>query len=229
MNRDETFTLEMFIRVRGFGTTHADAFPPATRGGELLAVINTSIAELRGHATTQDSKSRASKEGTTIKGVALSELQDDLEAITRTARAIAITTPGLNDKFRMPRNVGTQKFLAAARAIAQDALEFKDEFIKRGLPATFLDDLNAQITEIEQTIDERNQQAGAGVAATAAIDDAVGHGMNAVRELDAIVRNTFRDDPATLAEWTSTRHIERAPKHKTATTTTTDAKPEATK
>jgi hypothetical protein len=37
--------------------------------------------------------------------------------------------------------------------------------------------------------------------------------MNAVRELDAIVRNTFRDDPATLAEWTSARHIERAPRH----------------
>jgi hypothetical protein len=219
MKRDETFTLEMFIRAHGFWITHADAFPPTSRGGELFAIITTSIAELRGHAATQDSKSRASKEGTTIKEVALSDLQDDLEAITRTARAMAITMPGLNDKFRMPRNVGEQKFLAAARAIAQDAVAFKDEFIKRGLPATFLDDLNAQITEIEQTIDERNQQAGAKVSATAAIDDAVGHGMNAVRELDAIVRNTFRDDPATLAEWTSARHIERAPKHKTAPST----------
>jgi hypothetical protein len=170
MKRDETFTLEMFIRVHGFGTARADAFPPTSRGGELFAIVTTSIAELRAHAATQDSKSRASKEGTTLKEVALSDLQDDLEAITRTARAMALTTPGLNDKFRMPRNVGEQKFLAAARAIAQDAVEFKDEFIKRGLPATFLDDLNALITEIEQTIDERNQQTGAQVAATAAIN-----------------------------------------------------------
>lgn len=219
MDRGVTSTLEMLVRLDGFKTAHADAFPLTSHGDELFTIINNSIAVLRAQAATQDSKSRASKEGTTVMGVAFDELQDDLEAITRTARAMAITMPGLEDKFRMPRNVGQQKFIAAARAIAQDAVAFKDEFIKRGLPATFLDDLNAQITKVEQAIDERNQATGAGVAATATINNAVEQAMNAARELDAIVRNIFRDDPATLAEWTSARHIERAPKHKSATPT----------
>lgn len=206
----------MFVRLSGFRTKHADAFPPASRGDELFDIITNSIAALRAQATTQDSKSRAAKEGTTVKSVAFAELQDDLEAITRTARAMALTMPGLEDRFRMPRNVGQQKFIAAARAIAQDAVSLKDEFIKRGLPDSFLDDLNAQITKVDAAIDERNQQFGAKVSASAAIDDGVVQGMNAKRELDAIVRNIFRDDPATLAEWTTASHVERAPKHKTA-------------
>lgn len=32
--------------------------------------------------------------------------------------------------------------------------------------------------------------------------------MNAVRKLDAIVRNKFSDDPSTLAAWESVRRVE---------------------
>jgi hypothetical protein len=31
-------------------------------------------------------------------------LREDLEAINRTARAMAVDVPGLDDKFRVPRN-----------------------------------------------------------------------------------------------------------------------------
>jgi hypothetical protein len=33
--------------------------------------------------------------------------------------------------------------------------------------------------------------------------------MAALRRLDVIVRNKFRDDPATLAAWEHARHVER--------------------
>lgn len=212
MDRDETSTLEMFIRVHGFAAAHADLFPATSHGGELFADIGNIIAELRGHAAAQSTTSRASKEGTTLKSVALAALQDELEAISRTARAIAINTPGFDDKFHLPRNIGAEKLIAVARSFAQDAEPVKAEFIKRGLPASFLDDLNSRIAEAEQLIESRDQHAGAGLAATAAVDDAVERGMKVVRELDAIVRNICRDDPAALAEWTGARHIERAPR-----------------
>ena len=86
------------------------------------------------------------------------------------------------------------------------------QFIRLGMPANFLDDLNAGIEELEQAIERRGQLAGESVAASAAIDKAIEDGMKIVRELDAIVRNTFRNDVVTLAEWTSARHIERAPR-----------------
>lgn len=48
------------------------------------------------------------------------------------------------------------------------------------------------------------------MSATAALDDAVERGVNKVRQIDVVVRNKFRDNPATLAEWESARHTERA-------------------
>lgn len=212
MNNLETRRLEMFLRVRQFGAGRAAAFPANSRGAEVLAVVNASIAELEGHATAQASGTSAAKEGTALKAAAREALREDLEAINRTARAMALTTPGLDDKFRLPRNAGTQAWLTAARAFALDAEPLKAEFVRRGLPADFLEDLAAGIKALEDAIDSRAQNAGARVAATVAIDEAIERGLNAVRELDAIVHNIFRNDAAALAEWTSASHTERQPR-----------------
>jgi hypothetical protein len=218
MNDSGTHRLEMFIRVRQFGVAQADVFPANTRGSEVIAELSAVITELEGHAAKQSSGKRAGKEETAVKNAALSELQEDLEAISRTARALALSTPGLDDKFRLPRNVGLQGWLAAARSFAQDADPLKAEFIRRGLPADFLEDLQADIATLEASINSKAQKSGTQVAATVAIDDAIERGMNVVRELDAIVRNVFRDDPATLAHWTSASHTERASRQRAATT-----------
>jgi hypothetical protein len=206
----------MFIRESVFGRAHAAAFPPKTRGAEVLAELDAVITEMESHSTAQASGQRGAKAGTTHKAAARAALREDLEAIGRTARVMALTMPGLDDKFRLPRNAGDQAWLAAARAFAQDAGPLKAEFTRRGLPEDFLDDLNADIAAFATSIDSRAQQTGERVAATVAIDAALDRGMNASRELDAIVRNIFRDDPAVLAEWTSASHTERAPRHASA-------------
>jgi hypothetical protein len=208
----------MFIRVREFGKPRAGVYPSNSRGGELLAQLDTAITEIEGHAASQSSGKRASKEKTSLKSVALAVLIEEMEAISRTARAMALTIPGLDDKFRLPRNVGEQAWLAAARSFATDAEPLKAEFIRRGLAATFLDDLNAAVNEVGQSIHGKARASGARVAARAGLDDAIERGMKTVRELDAVVLNTFRDDPATLAEWTSAAHVERAPHHAAAPT-----------
>jgi ABC-type transporter Mla subunit MlaD len=215
MDRAETFTLEMFIRVHGFGTAHAASFPLTSRGGQLFQSLGTLIDTLQQHAATQFSSTNTSKEGTARKAIALEALKDELEAISRTARALALTIPGLNDKFRLPRNQGAQSWLAAGRAFAADAVPFKDNFIQLGMPADFLDTLGERIEAVDEAINHKGQVTGEGVAASAAIDEAIDSGMKIARELDALVRNIFRDDPATLAEWTSARHIERAPRSAT--------------
>ena len=204
--------LEMFIRVRQFGVSHAGALPAETRGVELFSTLDAAFRELEGHTTAQDSFRRLSKEGTTLKNIALAALQEDLKAINRTARAIALTTPGLEEKFRVPYNVGAQAWLASARAFAAEAEPLKAEFIRRGMNASFLEDLRADIDELDELINSRAQKSVEGVAATNAIDDAIERGMNAVRELDAVVHNVFRDNAPALAEWTSASHVERAPR-----------------
>jgi hypothetical protein len=203
---------EMFLRVREFGAAHTAQFPPATLGNELLARLNTIVTELDSHTSAQSSGKRAAQQGAGSKASARAELREDLERISRTARAMALTMPGLEDKFRAPRSISDQALLAVARSFAADALPLKPEFTRRGLPANFLDDLEADISDFETSINEKIQGTEKQVTATAAIDDAIERGLNTVRELDAIIRNTFADDAATLAAWLSASRAERAPK-----------------
>ena len=212
MKDTERRRLEMFIRVREFGTAHTAQFPPASFAGEQLIILESAINALETHASAQVSGRSTAREGAASKAAARDELMRDLEAISRTARAMAQTTPGLSDKFRIPHNQSNQTVLAVARAAAADALPLKAEFIRRGMPTDFLEDLQADIDEMEEAITRKEQGAGSHVAATAAIDTEIERGMNAVRELDPVMRNTFSADPATLAAWTSASHVERPPR-----------------
>jgi hypothetical protein len=112
---------------------------------------------------------------------------------------------------------------SAARAFAADAVPLTAQFTRYGLPADFLDRLGEAIEALEQAIDTQQRSKRSQVSATAALDDVIECGVNKVRQLDAVVRNTFRDDPAKLAEWENARHTRRAP-----TTATPPPQPPAT-
>lgn len=169
-------------------------------------------------------------ESATSKSAARDELRRNLEAISRTARAMALSTPGLEEKFRAPRSISDQKLLTLARAFATDALPLRNEFTRRGMSATFIEDLAADIEDFERAHSAKIRKREERVTATAAIDGVLDRAVNVVRELDAIMRNQFANDPATLAAWLSASHTERAPRRAAppapdATTTTTPPPP----
>jgi hypothetical protein len=120
--------------------------------------------------------------------------------------------PGLNEKFRLPRGNNDQQLLSSARAFATDALPLKAQFFTHELPADFLEDLAADITALEAAIGDQSGAFGSRVAAGAAIDDAMERGAVITRKLDAIIKNKYGNNRATLAEWTSASHTERAPR-----------------
>lgn len=210
MKDTERRRLEMFIRVREFGQTNAAQFPSTSFAGEQFAALSTLINELETHTGAQASGMSASRQGSMSRAAARDELLQDLQAISRTVRPLERTMPGISDKFRVPHNQSDQAVLAAARAAALDALPLKAELIKRGLPADFLEDLQADIEQLEEAITRKAQGTETHVEATAAIDDLIERGMNAVRELDPIMRNTFANDPVKLAGWMSASHVERS-------------------
>ena len=219
MKDTERRRYEMFLRVREFGLSRAAQFPPNTLAGELFTRLNTVINEMDAHTAAQSSGRSSTQQSSTSKAAAREELRRDLDAISRTARVMAFSTPGLEDKFRAPRSVSDQVLLATARAFVADALPLTTEFTRRGLPDDFLADLNADIGEFEEAINQKIQKRESQVAATAAIDSALERGSNTVRELDAIVRNQLVNDTASLAAWLSASHTERSPRRATDTPT----------
>lgn len=215
----ERLISEMFARVVEYGAAEGAAFPARTLGATLFADLSAIHVELNSHAARQSSATGSVRQGTATKSEARENLREDLEAIDRTTRAMAEVMTGLDDKFRFPRGkVNDQQLLAAAQAAAADAPAWQAAFIEYGMPADFLEDLNADIVAFQAATGAQSSSRRQRVAATAAIDDLIERGMKIVRRLDAIVRNTFRDDPAKLAAWESARHVERLPRRRKETT-----------
>jgi len=208
MNSLSTRRYEMLVRVRDFGVTHAALFPPSRLGAQAFAAVGGAVAALSDHAASQFSGRGSAREGTVSKAVAREALRDDLEAILRTARALALDMPGIDDKFRPPRGTGDQTVLHAARAFARDAAPLAADFIKHDMPEDFLDDLQNDIKELEEAMRDHEAGKDTHVAARAGIESAIDAGLDAVRRLDAIVPNRLRNDATTLALWERARHVE---------------------
>ena len=212
MNDSERRKLEAFVRSRDFGAAHATDFADGSLGKQIFTDLGTIISEIDGLAASETSGRGAARQGTTTRAQARDALIEDLEALSRTARAMSDEVPGIENKFRIPRDNNDQNLLNAARAAAADALPLKAKFIAHEMPADFLEDLNADIAAMEAAMSAQASGVGNHVAASAAIDDAFARGMNRLRKLDAIMRNKYANNPAVLAEWTTASHVERAPK-----------------
>jgi hypothetical protein len=203
----------MLVRVDDFGDLRAASFPAGTRGNELFAAVKQVVSELEKHARDQTAGRSAGAEGTASRAAAREALYEDLLEISRTARAMAFDTPGVDERFRVPRgNRNDQTLLSTARSFLVEAVPIQDQFLSHEMPLDFIQDLEADIEAFEQSIAEQNRGADTLTAATAAVESAIERGVTAVRRLDVIVRNKFREDPSTLAAWTSASHTERAPK-----------------
>ena len=217
MNSEAIRSQTMLGRVRDFAIAEAASFPPATIGGQLFAEISTAFGELGGHAANQVTGSNTAREGTEQKALAQEELLDLLMMIRRTARSMDHANPGVHAKFRIPPHLSATELVAVGEHFATEALPLKTDLIAYGLPATFLEDLNEQITEVREALTDQAAGTRTRVAATASITETLEKAFTAVRRVDPIVRNIFRDQPAKLAAWASARHLERAPRRQRAT------------
>jgi hypothetical protein len=215
----------MVTRVRDFGVVEAASFPATTLGGELFAQVGAAATELAAHVARRISGSSDARQGTASKAVAREALRAALEMIRRTVRAMSVTMPGLDAKFRIPRNMTDQELLSTAQAFALDAAPLKADLIRYALPADFLADLDGHIEAFASAISIQHTGRGRQVSATAGIDDALARALSAVRQLDAIVRNTFHDDPQKLAAWESARHVQRSARTKQSKQTPPNAAP----
>ena len=215
MNDNEIRNYEMFLRVQEFGTAQT-ANAVNAYAGELFARLGQTIAQLETHSAVQSSNARTLKETGAAKEAARTKLRERLEAIGRTAKPLEATMPGVAGKFRVPARLKDQELLSLARAVSNDAVPIKAEFIKRGLPATLVEDLAGAVEELEQAVGQKIQKREARISSTATVKGLVGEGARVVRELDPIMLNVFGSDPAALAAWESASRIERAPRRRKA-------------
>jgi hypothetical protein len=212
MKNEEVRARATLAGVTEFATAEAAFFPPASVGGQLFAEISSALAQLGTHVSAQAGGGNTAREGTEQKALAQEDLLDLMMMIRRTARSMDHEHPGLYAKFRIPPDLSATELLGVAEHFAAEATPFKTNFIAYGLPETFLEDLNEQIADVREALADQTAGTRTRVTATAGIRETLDKGFTALRRVDPIVRNVFRDQPAKLAAWASARHLERAPR-----------------
>lgn len=210
MNDLETRTLDTFKRVRNFDATHAGLFTAGTLARDLFDTIARCADEIEARAAAESSGRGAARQGTSIKAAARAALMEDLKVIRRTALSVAAVIPGLDDKFRLPRKPTDRELIDTARAFLADAEPLKAEFLRREVPERVFQNLATNLAAFEAALNAQYAGKGESVTAAASIDAAFERGTDALRQLDPIVRNKLRDNPAALAAWMTAKRTERA-------------------
>jgi hypothetical protein len=215
MNDNQSRRLTALGKALMFANLHPSDFPAGGKAAQLLNEIRNAESEAQSGAAGQESGHGSMKAGTATKADLYDELYEDLRAINRTAKAIAADEPGgLEEKFRMPRSPSYAQVLTTARAFLTDAAPLSAKFLEYEMPADFLTDLAEDIAAFDEAEDDQGAGLTNRVGATRTVAQAITAGIAALRQLDPVMRNKYRNDPVRLAEWLSASHVERTPKNK---------------
>lgn len=207
MNLKESRRCEMLARVCAFGKRRRHAFPLSTVGGQMFAEVGRIVAELSKHTEARMSCERTLRSRTQDRVAARKRLRASLQAIHRTALALAIDAPGTDRQHRLPRSRGDQALLNAACMSAQHARGSASAFIAHGLPETFLGDLAVDINRLEQAVQNGAVARTARASARAEVQEDVRASFIALRRLDAVVTNVLRGNQMAVAEWWRARRL----------------------
>lgn len=117
----------------------------------------------------------------------------------------------MTEALRTPRRTRkTEVLLATTEAMAQAVERYQDALVRSGLSANFPGQIRSVAAALKQVIDARKVNVVNRRGASKAFDEAIGRGRKAVDTLTALVKEQFRNDPATLAEWMQLRRIPKS-------------------
>lgn len=210
MNYHERNRYNMFIKVKQFGADNAADFPAGSVGKIQFTDISNVITKLDELSTKQAEGFGEARLSYVGKDTARENLRETVAYISRTAKALEYEFAGISEQFRLPRGSSDQKLVATAKSFITAAHSHKADFIRYGLPADFIDELNDDIAAFEATLNAPSSARGTHVEATAEIGETIRKGMNAVRILDAVIKNIYRSNVGKLAAWTTASNIEAA-------------------
>lgn len=217
MKKRERVRYEMFIRVVQFILSLSGIFPAGSIVAVQLSVLQGVIAAINTLTGEQTTGFADARFGFNSKDTARENLREMLSEIARTARSMVYAFPGINLKFRMMWGDSDTKMLALGRSFLTEAPPYKAAFIEYGMDTysdeatntDFLTILQELVADFEQSLAAPGTAIDAHVEATAEIGAEIRKGMIAVRIMNGVIKNKFRNDVGKLAAWLSASHIEK--------------------
>jgi len=210
MNTQDVHKYNAGARVKVFFSGRPDLAPEGSKTAGLVGQLKALLGTIAGLFTDYEAASSRWQQAGQVRRQLQDLVTQDAQTVQRTVKALATAPPDAAAKFRV-RSRGSQGVLAGSRALVAYARTMTPDLETHNLPAAFLTTLEGRIAALAGGTDDHNSARGAKAAVRAQLDQAISELMDVLKQLDLIVRNLLRDDPATLAAWTKARHIETGP------------------
>ena len=175
----------------------------------LLAVVTAKLGAMRAWVAGQTNGQGHYREGAAERRGLKTAIYATLRDMREIAKGLELDGDiGVSDLFRLPVNPSYAMVLATARSFVTNATPMSAAFIARGMPATFLDDLEAKIAAFDTATGGKADGRSGQVGSTAALVVAGKDGLKAVQQLRSIMRVHLRPSPDLLAGWVSAARVE---------------------
>lgn len=204
MDRKQRFRYEMFLRVRDFGVAHAGLFPESSTGEAMFGQVTAAVAAIDEHLKNGVLGAAGARR---VKPATRKAVFGYMKTIALLGRRVTRPETGQNP-FRMPRGRSLTAELAAARAFVEEAEKRQDEFVRFGLPPTFVSDFRTEVEELQHAVNARLNSKTIRKEAAAGIRTTLAEGLEVIRDLDAAVAAATRTNPIVFAAWEAARRIE---------------------
>jgi hypothetical protein len=198
----------MFVRVREFGGSRREMFPAASVAGKLFAGVGAAGEALEQQLSSNPGVRGTPREGTTSKAIARQALRRSLSTIVTLARALALDTPDIADKFKLPVSCGDDRLLVVARSFVANSRPLAKLFIAHDMPPNFLTVLTEEIDAMCEAMAQGRLGREKARTMRGDIDATIDKGVRAVVKLNAVIRSRLQDDRAALASWDEARRID---------------------
>ena len=208
MRTDDLRKLQMFVRVREFGRFRREMFPAGSFAGKLFAAVGAAADVLEQQLSSNPGVRGTPREGTTSKAIARQALRRSLSTIVTLARALALDTPDIADKFKLPSTCGDDRLLVIARSFVSNSRPFAKLFIAHDMPSNFLTGLTEEIDAMAGAMAQGRLGREKARTTRGDIDATIDKGVRAVVKLNAAMRSRLHDDRTALASWDEARWID---------------------
>lgn len=222
MRKTQRVRLEMFGRVQQFGTAYQAQFPEGSPAADAFARLSGVVAAITQDAAARVARTRAGRDQ---QPSARDALVKRLDAVVRTARVIDRTSPGFAEPFVLPRPKRDDVIRSTTEAFLKEAEPLAARFIARGLPADFIAGLRTALAAYEQATAAKRQGRLERASAVVGIRTAVQQGIEAVDELDVIVRYQLGSNAELQAAWRNARRLDRQATPSSSSTPSTPSAP----
>jgi len=201
MKSTQTRGLMAFRRVTAWFADHPTVIPGSGTSAAALQsqvdALKQIVASMTARATEQTTQASQATLASKDETAQRSELRQlHLKAIVKIAGGLRGKVPGMS-VFKMPApRLSSESLLHAAQATRTTAAVYKDVFVEHGLPADFLDQLDAATAALESSVDARGMAQSRRAGASTGLVGDLTLGRQIVSMIDASLTHALKSDSA---------------------------------